>query len=456
MVVSEMDPYAKTGGLGVVAASLPAALAKQGVKVHLFLPHYACVQERRPQAQFREGVTVHFVDHPGYFQRSGLYGDRRGDYPDNLERFSFFCRRVLETLSAKGIAPNILHAHDWQAAMSVVYLKTLFKTEPCFAKTAAAMTIHNLAYQGIFPKESYPKLGIPWELFAIEGLEFYGAVNLLKGGIVFADAITTVSPGYAHEVQGIEQGAGLDGVLRSRANRLVGILNGIDDVSWDPAADRVLASGYDDRSLSKKKQNKAVLQEELGLPVSSKAFLIGMVTRLAAQKGFELLIEALPRFKALGLQLVILGSGDKGIEEALKKAVRRSNWMRVRFAFDEALSRRIYAGADAFLMPSLYEPCGLGQMIAMRYGTVPIVRATGGLRDTVADADSDKKMGKGFCFEPFTAGALTDAVERAMKTYKTPKLWTVLQQRGMSTDFSWDQSGKEYLRLYQRLCKGLR
>ena len=451
MVVSEMEPFAKTGGLADVAGSLPAALGRLGLEIHVFLPRYDCVKEKRASIPLEKRVTVHFVDHGKYFKRRGLYGGTDGDYPDNLDRFSFFCRQALVAMRADGISPDILHAHDWQSALSVVYLSTQFKQEPAFSRTRSVFTIHNLGYQGLFPKEQYPKLGLPSDLFGIEGFEFYGKVNLLKGGLVFAQAITTVSPTYAREIQTQEQGAGLDGVLRKRANDLVGILNGIDQKAWDPAADKTLPHRYDGKRLKAKGKNKAALQKEMDLPGSPKLFLIGMVTRLASQKGLDLVIQALPKLEQMGIQLVILGSGDRLIEQAVRRAAKKSSAIRVRLAFDPDLARRIYAGVDAFLMPSRYEPCGLGQMIAMRYGTVPIVRATGGLTDTVPDTGVSKSAGRGFCFGPANSKALVEAVRRALGVYRDPPAWEALQRRCMGTDFSWARSAKEYIRLYERL-----
>ncbi|MBI3318439.1 MAG: glycogen synthase [Candidatus Omnitrophica bacterium] len=450
MVVSEVEPFSKTGGLADVAGALPKALAAQGVQTHLFTPRYACVGEKkRPSVRMSPGFTVHFIDHPQYFAaRPHLYGGADGDYPDNLDRFSFFCRESLSRMKKEGIRPDLLHAHDWQGALSIVYLEKGPRRDPFFSKTKTVLTIHNLAYQGIFPKEEYPKLGLPWGLFSIEGLEFYGKVNLLKGGIAFGRALTTVSPTYAREIQNPDFGEGLDGILRVRSSELTGILNGIDVESWDPSKDRSLPARFDPRRLSKKSKVKAALQKEVGFPVDSSRFLIGMVSRLASQKGMELVIQALPRLEALGIQLVILGSGDKPIQEALRRAAAPSLSVRLRLAFDLNLARRIYAGADAFLMPSRYEPCGLGQMISMRYGTVPIVRATGGLNDTVRESGPG---GNGFCFGPYQSGALVEALKRALSVYREKPRWEEIQRRGMTADFSWKRSAGEYLQLYRKL-----
>ena len=455
MVVSEMEPFAKTGGLADVAGSLPLALAALGLEVHVFMPRYACIKESADQTTLAHGVTVHFIRHEGYFQRPELYGGADGDYPDNLERFSFFCRQVFVAMKSAGIRPDILHAHDWQAALSVVYCAKQFRQDPVFSKTRSALTVHNLGYQGVFPKEEYPKLGLPWELFSMDGFEFYDKVNLLKGGLLHADALTTVSPTYAKEIQAPEGGAGLDGVLRARSRELVGILNGLDQQSWNPATDQELPFHYDEKRLKEKSKNKTALQEELGLPVSPKTMLVGMVTRLAAQKGVDLVIEALPKLLKLDLQLVILGVGDRAIQEQLHQAAKKQAGVRAHIGFNEPLARRIYAGADAFLMPSRYEPCGLGQMIAMRYGAVPIVRATGGLADTVLDVRTHDRTGTGFCFRSSDPTSLTGAVHRAVEVFKEPRRWENLQRRCIKSDFSWDRSAQEYTKLYERLVNRL-
>ena len=448
MVVSEMEPFAKTGGLADVAGALPLALGRLGVQVHVIVPRYSVVQEKQPQVKISEGVEVHFIDHEDYFQRIGLYGGSNGDYPDNLDRFSFFCRQSLSLLKEKGIRPDILHAHDWQAALSIVYQKSVFQKDPFFARMRSVFTIHNLAYQGLFPKDQYPRCGLPWELFHIDGLEYYDKVNLLKGGLVFADRLTTVSPTYAREIQIPDQGEGLEGVLRFRSKDLLGILNGIDQDLWNPATDRALGHRFDSKRLAGKAKNKEALQKEMKLPVSSKIPLMGMVTRLASQKGLDLVVQALPGLSPLGVQLVVLGSGDRPIEQALESAAKNSSTVRVHLGFDANLARRIYAGSDLFLMPSRYEPCGLGQMIAMRYGAVPLVRSTGGLADTVRE---DGLEGNGFCFRPYDSQAFLQAVQRAVGFYRASGRWKVVQLRGMTTDFSWRRSAREYLRLYEKI-----
>lgn len=453
MVVSEMTPFAKTGGLADVAGALPLALAKVGIQVHLFLPRYLTVKTDEEQLPIADRVTVHWIDHETYFKRPGLYGEGGTDYPDNLDRFSFFSRASLARMKREDLRVDLLHAHDWQTALTVVYLKSRFKADPFFSSIRTVFTVHNLGYQGIFPKDEYPKLGLPWELFTLEGLEFYNQVNLLKGGLLFADRLTTVSPTYSKEICAREQGYGLEGLLRKRSHELVGILNGIDSEIWNPATDRLLPFRYDVASLAQKAKNRVALQKELKLGAESVP-LIGMVTRLASQKGLDLVVEALPDLVKRGIQIVLLGSGDRSIEKALETAARGIPSVRVRLGFDEGLAHRIYAGADLFLMPSRYEPCGLGQMIAMRYGTLPLVRATGGLADTVIDeGDTPSSRGNGFCFQEYGAKALLQAVDRALAVYRDPTRWAVLQRRGMTTDFSWDRSAEEYLALYESLSR---
>lgn len=451
MVASEMTPFAKTGGLADVVGSLPFALGQLGVEVHVFLPRYGSIRETRPQLALGQGVSLHFIDHEPFFNRPGLYGNSDGDYPDNLERFSFFCRKALTCLKREELDVDLVHAHDWQAALSVVYLKTHHRQDPFFSKMKTVLTIHNLAYQGVFSRDRYPRLELPWELFGIEGLEFYDKVNLLKGGLLFADLLTTVSPTYAREIQTLPLGAGLDGVLRMRAEDLVGILNGIDGGLWNPATDERIGFRYSENRLQGKAKNKAALQKALGLPVDRRSFLIGMVSRLDWQKGLDLVKEAALEWRRLPVQLVILGEGDKAIERALAKSLGGLSYVRLKFIFDEGLAHRIYAASDIFLMPSRYEPCGLGQMIAMRYGAVPVVRATGGLLDTVVDV-ADSPEGNGFCFGPYEAQALTQALKRALAFYEKASNWQALARRGMKADFSWNRAAQAYLRLYEKLA----
>jgi len=452
MLAAEMNPLAKVGGLADVTGSLPAALGALGVRVHLFLPRYRRVRVKGPKLKVAPGVTVHFIGHKGYFQRRGIYGENGSSYSDNLERFSFFAREALERIREMKLAPNILHLHDWHVALAAVYLELKRENDPTLKPVRSILSIHNMAYQGSFPAREFPRLGFPRRLFCSKGIAHRGRVNFLKAGVLFADRLATVSPTYAREIQNCTQGAGLTRALQQRRGALEGILNGIDQGIWDPKRDQALRYRYDAARLGAKQKNKRALQKALGLPVEDKVLLIGMVTRLVSQKGLDLVVRVLPRFAKLNVQLVILGMGTRSIERVLSTQAKRHPGLKVRLAFDSGLACQIYAGADAFLMPSRYEPCGLGQMIAMRYGTVPIVRKTGGLSDTVTESSSEKAGGTGFCFSPYTAGALVKAVTRAVHAYQNPRRWNGIQRRGMHSNFSWDRSARRYLTLYKEVA----
>ncbi|MBI1976539.1 MAG: glycogen synthase GlgA [Candidatus Omnitrophica bacterium] len=449
---SEVTPFTKTGGLADVAESLPSALEKEGVELVVVTPRYGAAKTKENPARIGKRTRVYFVEHPGYFSsRQGLYGDRQGDYPDNLDRFSYFCRQGLDHLKKIGFQADVLHCHDWQTALVPVYLKTAYRRDPFFEKSRTVFTIHNMAYQGIFPKEEFSKTGIGAEWFSVNGLEFFGKINLLKGGIQFADTVTTVSPTYAKEIQTKEYGCGLDGVLRTREKHLVGILNGIDADQWNPQTDSEIACNYSVVDLEKKVKNKLALQKSAGLPIGEKIPLVGFVARLAQQKGLELMAGILPRFCAEKGEFILLGTGEdryhRLFEEFQKECPKRCS---IHLKFDASLARQIYAGADFFVIPSVYEPCGLGQMIAMRYGTIPIVRKTGGLADTVRDCDQTPD-GNGFVFEEHSSKALYHAIERGIKAFQEKEKWGKLVERAMKCNFSWKASAKEYVRLYERL-----
>lgn len=447
MIASEAVPFAKTGGLADVAGVLPVALERLGHEVCVILPKYKGIRARR--AVLGKKIPVWFIEHDGYFGRDHLYGGKDGDYADNLERFSFFAWRALEQVKEAQFRPDVIHVHDLQAALVPVYLATTYSHDPAVNQAMTVLTVHNLAYQGMFPKSEFPKLGLPWELFHMEALEYYDQVNLLKGGLVFARRLTTVSPTYAREIQTPEYGCGLDGVLRKRRQDLTGILNGIDVAAWDPATDKALAAPFSTRQPAKKAANKAALQAALGLPAAPTAPLIGMVTRLAAQKGLDLVAAAVEELAADGCQLAILGTGDRPFHEQFEAlAKRHPKALGVRLSFDDRLARQIYAGSDLLLMPSRFEPCGLGQMIAMRYGTIPVVRKTGGLADTVVDAAADPARGNGFVFGPADPAACLAAVRRAVSVFKTPAAWAALQRRAMAVDWSWDRAAQAYVALY--------
>ncbi len=484
MFASEAVPFAKTGGLGDVLGALPAALARLGHEVALFLPLHRPMRERfcpvpgleslevrmhdgQETAQVLRadqapaGVSVFAVAGGTYFDRPHLYGEPTGDYADNARRFTFFCRAALAAVDRLGLDPEVLHAHDWQTALIPAYLRAGIHAGDAAAaaasrlsRAAVVFTVHNLGYQGIFPPSDFAVTGLPRGLFAVEGVEFHGRLNLLKAGLLWADHITTVSPRYAREIRTAEQGHGLEGLLARRAADLTGILNGIDDAVWNPAADPHLAAAYSAEDLHGKRRCKADLILELELDGELDAPIAALVSRLAAQKGFDVLLPVLPRLLERGLRVVVLGQGDPRIETALLDlAAQWRGRIAFRRAFDEPLAHKIHAGADLLLMPSRYEPCGLGQMMSLRYGTIPVVRATGGLLDTVVDASSAPRQGTGFCFDDYTAAALLAAADRALAAYAEPQVWRELVRRAMGCDFSWSRSAARYAQLYARVLR---
>ncbi|MCG3176519.1 MAG: Glycogen synthase [Candidatus Omnitrophica bacterium] len=451
-VASEVAPFAKTGGLADVTGSLPAALGQLGVETLTVLPRYRGL-ESVPR-KTAPGVTVRFIEHEGYYNRHGLYGNDRGDYADNLSRYSYLCHEALLLCRSLDWRPDIVHVHDWQTALVPVLLKTKYAGEPCFARTRTLLTVHNGAYQGIFSARQYPETGLDVDLMGVDGFEFYGKINLLKGGLIFADSINTVSPGYARELLTEEYGTGLDGVYRAKRERLWGVLNGIDTRDWDPSRDKALARRYSAEDPSGKAACKAELQDLLGLPPEPETPLLAVVSRLAEQKGLDLLADAADRLLGGPVQLVVLGDGDAAYRRTFENiAKRHPRNTAVRIGFDGALARKIYAGCDYFLMPSLFEPCGLGQMIALRYGALPIVRRTGGLADTIVDLDADPKKGNGYAFDGRTAESLLAAVGRALKGYMDRRALKRLVVRAMKQDFSWERSAREYLAHYKEMLK---
>jgi starch synthase len=472
-VASEVTPFAKTGGLADVASALPKTLKALGHDVRIMMPFYSSVEKggmavrkgRKSASVLVDGVEkkgflrqaslgeipVYLIENKEYFARDELYGTSSGDYPDNALRFSFFCRSVLELLKKMDFRPDIIHCHDWQTALIPHYLKHERKNDPFFAKTGVIFTIHNLAYQGLFPSEGLEAMGLSRECFTIDGLEFYGKVNLLKGGILAADLITTVSEAYCREVQTPEMGCGLHGVLQTRKDDFFGILNGLDYDEWNPAMDKDIMKNYSHASLSGKLVDKIGLQRLMGLASAPDIPMFGMVSRMVAQKGFDLICELLPQFAKAPLQLVLLGNGEERYLKALNEC-KAAGARNIAFAsgFDHDLAPKIYAGSDMFLMPSFFEPCGLGQLIAMRYGAVPVVRRTGGLADSVFDPLDSDKTPNGFLFEEYTAEALWAAINRAMTAYQDRVFWKKLMRRGMSCDYSWQNSVQKYLELYKR------
>jgi starch synthase len=450
-VTSEAIPYTKTGGLADVCGTLPLILGKLGVETFIITPRYKQIHATKIMeltvdfnGQKRIDVykdnSTYFIDYPEYFFRDGLYGTPSGDYPDNCERFTLFSRSVIELL--KKTKFDIVHCHDWQTALVPLYVKK----EKLDIKSV--FTIHNLGYQGRFPREKFPVLGIGWEYFTPEGIEFYGDINFLKAGIIYGDIITTVSPTYAREIQTPEFGFGLDGVLKRYRHKLSGILNGIDYEIWNPEKDTYIYNPYAD--FRGKQKNKIELTNECLLDFDKP--LIGMVSRIAGQKGFDILTKILDDIVTLNYAFILLGFGE---EQYCEKLTRFRNaypgQISINIKFDEILAHRIYAGSDFFLMPSRYEPCGLGQMISLRYGTVPIVHKTGGLADTIMQFDPADISGNGFIFEPYSAESLLDALKAAYSIYSRKEIFERLSEDCMKYDFSWRRSADEYKGIYEKL-----
>jgi starch synthase len=446
---SEATPFAKTGGLADVSGSLPLALAEEGVAVRLAMPKYRSVKVEGNSAVLSSGEKAWFIENDDYFNRKELYGDRFGEYSDNLDRYSFFSRQVLERCIKEGFKPDIIHCNDWHTALIPVYLNTIYKYDPFFAGTKTLFTIHNIAYQGLFAKEEFPKTGLDWALFHIHYFEYYGKVNLMKAGIVYSDAVSTVSPTYATEIVMPEFGCGLDGVLKERESELYGILNGIDYSVWNPATDRHIARNYSVDTLDDKYVNKEKLQDQLGLKVDYSIPMLGMVSRLADQKGTDLLASVISDLAAMKVQLVILGTGDLRYHVLLEKMARaHQNRISVNLTYDALPAERIYAASDIFLLPSRYEPCGLSQMISFKYGAVPVVRSTGGLKDSVREFDPKTREGTGFTFSDYSPEAFLAAIKRALSMHQRRETWRALVKKDMALDFSWKVSAREYMKLY--------
>jgi len=473
---SEMVPFAKTGGLADVTGTLPKALRRIGVEADGILPCYRAVSRDRlsrpgrgqeirvplghreehgtvEEAEGEGGERTFLVRNDRYFDREFLYGTRDGDYVDNCERFTFFCRGILEWILRSGRNYDILHCHDWQTALVPVYVKTLYAGREPFRSLGTVFTVHNLGYQGLFWNHDLPMTGLGWDLFTPQGLEFYGKLNLMKGALVFSDILSTVSATYSREIQKDEQGHGLEGVLYERREDLFGIVNGIDYEEWDPASDRFLAANYSPADLSGKRECRRDLLAEFGLPDVEEP-VIGIIGRLTVQKGFDLIEQAGGWLAGQPLRLVVLGSGERKYEEALEALGRKyPERIAIRVAYDNALAHKIEAGADIYLMPSRYEPCGLNQIYSLKYGTVPVVRSTGGLADTVVDADLDPVEGTGFVFHEYDAGEMKDAVSRAIAAFADRPRWEGIVRRGMEKDFSWEASARQYVALYERALR---
>ncbi|MGA2458783.1 MAG: glycogen synthase GlgA [Terriglobales bacterium] len=471
---SECVPFSKTGGLADVVGALPRALAALGHQVSVYLPRYRQTKLADPQTVVRSitipfddkyrfcsvvmagtntpaGVKFYFVDYPPYFDRGALYGSPAGDYPDNAERFALFSRAVLEASKVLGV-PHVFHCHDWQSALVPVMLRTLYAEDPAFREVATVFTIHNMGYQGLFSPDTLPLLMLPWDLLTMSKMEFFGQVNFLKGALVLSDYVTTVSRKYSQEIQTTEYGFGLEGVLRDRAATVTGILNGVDYDEWSPQTDKFITAKYSPQDLSGKLQCKHDLLHAFGVTsADSKVPVIGIVSRFAAQKGFDLIAQIMDRLAREEMIVVALGAGDKTYEEMFQRLNKQfPNKIATKVAYDNAIAHKIEAGADMFLMPSRYEPCGLNQIYSLKYGTVPIVRATGGLDDTIEPWDARTGKGTGFKFSDYTGEALLATIKQALLAYRDPSSWQTLMRNGMTRDFSWGASAREYGKVYER------
>ena len=469
---SECVPFSKTGGLGDVVGALPKALAALGHDVSVYVPLYR--QTKLPtrktvvrsvtvpfddhyrfcsiiSAGVLDGVRHYFVDYPPFFDRDGLYGTSSGDYPDNAERFALFCRAVLEASKILG-APQVFHCHDWQSALIPILVRTQYAEDPAFLDAATVFTIHNIGYQGLFSPDTLPLLTLPWDLFTISKMEFFGNVNFLKGALAYADFVTTVSRKYSHEIQTTEFGFGLEGVLRDRASTLAGILNGVDYDEWNPERDKFIVAKYSSEDLGGKAQCKNDLLATFGISNPDPELpVIGIVSRFVAQKGFDLISQIMDRLAQEEMTVVALGSGDRTYEQMflrLQKAFPHK--IALRIAYDNALAHKIEAGSDMFLMPSHYEPCGMNQIFSLKYGTVPIVRATGGLDDTIEQWDPRTGKGTGFKFFEYSGESLLLTIKQALHLYRDQHTWQRLMRNGMKKDFSWGSAAKEYVRVYER------
>lgn len=470
---SEVHPYSKTGGLADMVGALGKALARAGHEVHTVTPLYRGIRDRFPalrradwqfdlplgsrrvQAdlwtlEVEKGLTVYFVDQTEFYQRAGIYLEKHASYPDNAERFIFFSKCVTNVARHLPWRPDVVHVNDWQAGLVPALMLHLRRKEGWGDSPPVCLTIHNLAYQGIFPAAAFTLANLPADYFSVDGAEYFKKLNCLKAGIAFADVITTVSPRYAREITTEEFGCGLDGLLRRRRDRLFGILNGVDHEEWDTLHDRFLKYPYSAARLAGKQRNKAELLKEMGLPTPTDAPLFGTITRLAEQKGVDIQLGALEEMLSAGIRFVLLGSGSETFERSYHNLSRRfPSQVAVRIGYDESLAHRIEAGCDFYLMPSLFEPSGLNQMYSLRYGTIPIVRAVGGLDDSVIDISQDPVRANGIKFREYSARALAKAIRKALAIYQQSDLLLRFRQNAMNTDFSWGQTVGEYLKIYQ-------
>jgi starch synthase len=475
---SECVPFAKTGGLADVVGSLPPELVKLGNEVTVYLPLYAGVKShiagewkyavRSITIPFeyynrfvgivdggrRDGVQYYFVDCPDLFDRPGLYGTKAGDYPNNWERFGLFCRTVLEAAKLLGV-PEVFHVHDWQAALIPVYLRTVYAQDPMLKGAGVVLTIHNAGYQGWFPPATTERLLFPWEIFTMDKMEHFDTFNFLKGGLVYADMLTTVSRKYAEEIQTPEFGEKLDGVLRGRAADLRGILNGVDYTQWDPETDGNLAAHFSKEDLTGKRECRADLLRAFGLEnVADQTAVIGIVSRFAPQKGFDIVAKIAEKLTERDAVVVALGTGEPAYERFFREwAFRHAGQVAVQIRYDNALAHKVEAGSDIFLMPSRYEPCGLNQIYSLKYGTVPVVRATGGLDDTIEEWNPELGTGTGFKFDGLKAARLLEEIDRALAAFKDKEGWKKLMLNGMARDYGWAGPAREYADIYWEVAR---
>ena len=470
---SEVVPFAKTGGLADVAGALPKAISKLGGNnLAVILPNYRMIDAKKFglelvkenvkikfgtkesearifQTKIEGDIPVYFIDNPAFFDRDALYQSGGKDYPDNAERFAFFSAATLEACKILNFKADVIHCNDWQTALIPVFLKSLYREDGFFKNTATIFTVHNIGYQGNFPFENLSSIKFPDEFYTSRGLEFYGNMNLLKGGLVFSEIINTVSKKYSEEIQTQEYGCGLEGVLKERSKDLYGIINGIDYEEWSPAKDKFIKYNFTKDNLKGKEKCKTELQKEFDLTTDNKIPVIGLITRIAAQKGLDLVAEVFESLMKMKMQFVLLGTGEPDLESFFKKAKEKyPGKAGIKIGFDNALAHRIEAGSDMFLMPSRYEPCGLNQIYSLKYGTVPIVRATGGLDDTIIDYEEENEKGNGFKFAEASAKQMLQRIKTALKSYNSRE-WKKIVKNGMKADFSWGASAKKYFELYQ-------
>lgn len=469
-VASEGTPFSKTGGLADVIGSLPKAISKNGADVRVVMPLYGTTPEKLKgnmkfikskcinvgwRSQYcgifeynLNGVIFYLIDNEYYFKRDSIYG-----YYDEAERYAFFSRAVLDMLPEIDFAPDVIHCHDWQTGMIPVLLEAQYRQYDFYKDVKTLFTIHNIMYQGVFSKSQlYDLFGLGDEYFTSDKLEFNGGINYMKSALVYSNLISTVSPTYAGEVQDPYFGENLYGILRARSHEFTGILNGIDYDEFSPKTDKLIPHTYDEETLDAKAKDKMELQKSLGLEVSSDIPVIGIVSRLTSQKGLDLIDCVIHEIMALDVELVVLGTGDRKYEDLFRNAsIQYKNRVSANMTFDNTLAHNIYAGSDIFLMPSLFEPCGLGQIIALKYGSVPIVRETGGLRDTVKPFDELSKVGNGFSFTNYNAHDMLYTINRAVTFFRDKDMWDIIVNNAMRCDFSWDASALKYMELYKRL-----